>query len=370
MRYLTAEYIFHPDTWLQQHVLEVNEEGTILDLRPIVPGEQAEDMGTYLVPGFVNAHCHLELSYLEGKISRGTGMSNFAASVIKSRGMYQEDLAQEAVEKAIKKAYESGVVAFGDIANGGLTAPAKKEWQDLISFHTYIELLGLAREKANEIMENGLHLLEEFEYASLSLHAPYSISPSLKQAVYQTKGPFSIHLLESKHEIELFQHGSGPMKEFYDRFGIPFSPFPFSNPLTYITEGLPTDTSVLWVHLLEASPSQLETLGQLGNSHFCLCPKSNVYIHEKGPDILQFLPYSDRICLGTDSLASNDSLSIWEEVLWIRQYFPSVDFHQLIRWASYQGAQALGMDHLGSFQAGTRPGILTISGTTCQPING
>ncbi|MCI4667888.1 MAG: amidohydrolase family protein [Bacteroidia bacterium] len=371
MLVITANRIFSPEKWLDNHVLEITDEGSILNLRELRPGEKVQKLGDYLIPGLINAHTHLELSYLKYEIPENTGMAGFAWEVVKSRGRVVDFPLHKkikAMDRALDMAWEDGVEGFGDIANEELSSEIKEKWAEYFHFHTFIELIGLNAKMAETVVEKGKDLLSKFGKASLTLHAPYSISATLKELVYQEPGPFSIHLLESKEEREVFEKGEGAMVDFFMKLGINFIGMEHRDPQSYLLEGFPTSKKVLWVHLKEASKRHLKQLALIPESWFCLCPRSNVFIHGDGPDINKFLPYSDRVCLGTDSLASNYDLSIWEEVKWIRKHYPEVPFHQLVSWATYNGARALGFDRLGSFEVGNKPGVLAVDGNELQRL--
>lgn len=196
---------------------------------------------------------------------------------------------------------------------------------------------------------------------SLTLHAPYSVSPELKAQLYPSIGGkearLSIHMLESQAERALFLRGEGSIIAFYERMNIPYKGFPLQDPLAYMLEDFPTDIPSIWVHLKEATDEHLAQLQAMeGETWFCLCPRSNEYIHGSGPDVSRF-PV-EKVCLGTDSLASNHSLDMWEEIQWIRERHADIPFHTLIHWATYQGAQALGLEGVGRFEKGTQPGVL------------
>ncbi len=360
MPLLTADAIYTPEGWLEQHVIETDADGKVLSLRPMLPRENVPHHKGVLVPGFINAHCHLELSHLAGIIEKGLGMVPFILEVVKNRGSFSEKDQIDAITKALQFSYEKGVVGIGDISNDTTTAEPKR--QQPVLTHTFIELIGLVPEKADEILENSQKQLQAFEGlpTTLTLHAPYSVSVPLAQGVSQRSPErMSIHLWESQAEIDLFRDVSGPFINFNERLGLPLPVAKGKDPAAYISQHIAKDQPVLWVHLTEASSDQLEWLmTEFPNSYFCLCPRSNVYLHDKLPDVNRFIPFSDRICLGTDSLASNDDLDVWQEALCLTDNFPQLTLHQLVSWLTTQAAHALGMDQiLGDFSPGKKPGI-------------
>jgi cytosine/adenosine deaminase-related metal-dependent hydrolase len=364
MPQFTADWIYSPEAMLKDHLLEVSPEGKILALRPIRPGDQPQRFAGTLSPGFVNAHCHLELSVLQGQIPEHTGMVDFIGQVVGKRDGFSEAKQESAAKKALADMVAAGIVAVGDISNRSLTAELKRQ-EPHVWTHTFVELLGLVPEKAEAIVQTGRELLAAFEGlpASLSPHAPYSMSGELLAALYaQQPERMSIHLLESKAERALFDQQRGPFLGFFTRLRLPQPPFPALGAVGHVLHRYRSSPSYLLVHLTEARPDELALLQEkIPQAWFCLCPLSNLYIHQRFPEIENFLPYRDRVCLGTDSLASNQQLDIWAEVKAIHTRYPDLDWHTLLNWATYNGARALGLEEwVGAFRPGSMPGVLRL----------
>lgn len=373
MDLITADYIYTPGFLHRDHCLELEEDGTIISLRPLE--EKERRLIRYegvLFPGFVNAHCHLELSAFRGKLKEGLGMTAFAQSIVQERKNIPEEAHQAAMYDALREAFYTGTIAIGDICNTNITAKPKQDFPQL-STHSFIELLGLNGAKANEIVDKGKELLEAFEedQGSLSLHAPYSVSPALRDQVYADHPHLlSIHLLESEAERALFEEGSGDFIDFYEAIHVPLPAFAQKTSPDYILQNLPSDQPILFVHCLEATQAEIEELGAaFPQAFFCLCPKSNQYIHGKVPDINRFEAVWDRICLGTDSLASNTSLRMVEEIQLVQQHFPDVSLHTLLQWATTQGAAALQKEEsYGAFMPEQKPGVNLLEGIDMESL--
>lgn len=365
MDFITADHIYTPGSLLREHYLEVEEDGTIAGLHPIEGNEK--NLIRYegiLVPGFVNAHCHLELSAFRKKLPQGLGMTAFAQAIVQERKKIDEEAHQLAIYDAIREAYFTGTVAIGDICNTDITAAPKQEFPQLFS-HSFIELLGLNAEKADEILDKGKTLLAALEKGSLSLHAPYSVSPALRDLVYANEEKLlSIHLLESEAERALFEEEKGDFLDFYRAIQIPLPDFSEKTSYSYILKNLPPEQPVLFVHCLEATKAEIESLAATyPNAFFCICPKSNDFIHGKVPDVHRFESVWERVCLGTDSLASNSSLRMVEELQLLHQHFPEMSLHTLLRWATTQGAAALQQgETFGAFKPETKPGVNLLEG--------
>lgn len=363
MSQLTAPRIFHPEGWLENHLLEVDPDGTVLALRPLQSSDRPQSVAGILAPGLVNAHCHLELSMLKGQIAPGSGMVDFVGQVVRKRNDFSEAEQIEAAERALEEMQEKGIVGLGDISNSPLTASLKAE--TVMRVHTFVEVLGLRAEQATEILERGRGVAAAFEGQSVNLspHAPYSMSGQLLDQLYASGSDrLSLHLLESQAERALFDQQVGPFLSFYEALHLPPPDFPEGGALAHALRDQAHDRPYLFVHLTEATPQELAQLvAAVPQAWFCLCPLSNLYIHDRFPEIGNVTPYAERVCLGTDSLASNWQLDIWAEVREIHRRYPEIEGHTLLRWATWNGACALGMEEqMGSFRIGTRPGVLHV----------
>ena len=362
MPIITADYIYLTEGFAANHFLEVHDTGKIIDLGRITSEIQAaQSLNGVLIPGFVNTHCHLELSMMKGVIPRGTGMTGFILGIVSQRGKYSEAAQTEAVTLALQEAWDSGTVAIGDICNSPVSINPKKVFPQLYC-HSFIELLGLNGSQANDILNKGRVLANQFMALphSLTLHAPYSMSQELITATHQTHPSLiSVHLLESAEEREIFETGTGPFIEFYKKIGIPFEGFSTSSPIDYVLNEAPVNQPIISVHNTEMTQEEIEDLAKkFPHLYFALCPRANQYIHGTHPDPNKFLRIMDRVCLGTDSLASNDSLDMLEEIkaLWRKNTWMTT--HSLVKWATTNGAKAMRLsDKFGTFTIGTRPGV-------------
>ncbi|HWR99303.1 MAG TPA: amidohydrolase family protein, partial [Prolixibacteraceae bacterium] len=324
------------------------------------------------VPGFVNAHCHLELSHLQHTIPDGAGFAGFLKKVVESKTIGQTELAAERADILMAK---NGIVAVGDISNG--TSAFEVKHYSKISYHTFIETLGFSPERAGKAFEWARMCLNRAEdlglKASIVPHAPYSVSAPLFKAVaaeaIRTGLPLSMHSQESEEEDELYLSGSGELvNHLRNNLSIDTSFFQPTgkSAMRSTLEYLPSQNNLLLVHNLFTTQHDLDFIGsvrKLNNTWFVLCPASNLFIQKRLPDIELFRRNNLQICLGTDSLASNGQLSILEEMKIIQTAFPFITLGELAAWASWNGAKALGIESwAGSFEVGKRPGINLLTG--------
>lgn len=370
-----ADYIFPISSKpIQNGVLKLDDAGKIEGVfsennHPFEQGEIKKIKGI-LSPAFINAHCHLELSHLKNKVSEKTGLNGFVRELQSIRNNFN-DIKLELIVKADQEMWENGIQAVGDICNSNDSFSTKT--QSKIKYHNFIELFGFFEHQAHKIIEQGKNLALESENLNISNslvpHAPYSVSDLLflKIKTFNKKlSVVSIHNQESAAENEMFMHKSGKMIEALKNFGFDESLFKTNgkSSIQNYFEKLASDNSIILIHNTFTNENDLLFAQHLNpNIFWCFCPNANLYIENKLPDFDIFLKNEVSICLGTDSLASNHQLSIWEEMKTIHQNKPNITFETLLTWATLNGAKALKMDKdLGGLEVGKNPGIIAFEG--------
>jgi cytosine/adenosine deaminase-related metal-dependent hydrolase len=272
----------------------------------------------------------------------------------------------------------NGIVAVGDICNNSLTIPQKTKQK--LRYYNFIEASGWLPANSQLRIERAKNLLEEFLMAlpiaigtqcSIVPHAPYSVSESLWTEIqpYFENKVVSIHNQETAFEDEFFLEGKGDFIRMYEMMKLDNShhqPTKKSSLQSYFDK-LTKAKNILLVHNTFTKQEdidyiQLQTLNPKLQTFFCLCVNANKYIEDALPPIELFMKNNCTIVLGTDSLASNWSLNILDEIKTIRKNFPEIPLQELLSWATINGAKALEMDdQLGSFERGKKPGIILIN---------
>jgi cytosine/adenosine deaminase-related metal-dependent hydrolase len=372
-RYLSADYIFPVSSEpIKDGVVVLNESGEVIDvLDPNESTEISEKIVHYqgiIVPGFVNSHCHLELSHMFGKIPEGTGLVSFISAVISQRSA-AEDQVLAAMKTYDQLMFANGIVAVGDISNNNLSKSVKQDSR--IYYHTFIELLGFDPLRAGAVFQKALDLKAEFAplSASFAPHAPYSVSDELfsilKKYSEDHDNLFTMHNQESEPENELFLSKSGAFIDFYKMLNLDLSFFNARSKtsLQSLLPSLPDNQKILLVHnTFTSSEDIIAAKHSKKYINWCLCPNANLYIEQRLPDVALFLNSEFNITVGTDSLASNDKLCILSELKIIKEHFSELPSSQIIRWATLNGAQFLGIDSkFGSIEKGKTPGLNLIS---------
>ena len=373
-RYLSADYIFPINSEpIKDGIIMLHESGEILDVfSPNQFSDLSEPIEYHkgiIVPGFVNTHCHLELSHMLGKIPQRTGLVSFIKSVITQRAA-DESEALEAMKIADQCMFDNGIVAVGDISNMALSASVKRNSK--IFYHTFIELLGFDPQRAEIVFQKAMELQTEFFplKTSIAPHAPYSVSKQLfgllKSYSDEHNNLFSMHNQESEPENEFFLSKKGPFIDFYKILGLNIDFFKAQGQ-TSLQSVLPLISDNQKLLLVHNTFTNAEDIAKAKESNkelnWCFCPNANQYIEGQLPDIELFINSGFNITLGTDSLASNEKLCILSEMQSIKKYFPHLPTSETMKWATINGAQFLGIDKtFGSIEKGKIPGLNLISG--------
>ncbi len=373
-RKFTSEKIFNGyDILPPDSVIITDEYGKIEDIVPkSLAGEDIQQFNGLLSPGFVNCHCHLELSHMKTVIPRETGLVEFVIQILQKR-LADDELIYSSIESAEKQMIDNGIVAVGDICNTNYTIHQKSKRN--LHYHNFIETSGFVEEFAINRFQQAETLFKEFALHSntnsIVPHAPYSVSKELFQLIanFKENQIITIHNQETSHENDFIRSKKGDFLELYERLKINidfFNPIQVSS-LKYFLSFFNSLQSFLLVHNVVTSEEDVHyAKSHFGenpaNLFFCICPNANKYITNQLPDVEMLMNNDCNIVFGTDSLASNDELSILGEIQTLRQYFPAVELKEMLQWATINGARGLKIDHLyGSLEKEKKPGIILIN---------
>ncbi|MGZ3920140.1 MAG: amidohydrolase family protein [Bacteroidia bacterium] len=351
MQFLKADAIFDGEKFLGPHeIIAIRENGTIKEIVPENVTEEGniQKLKGVITPGFVNAHCHTELSHLKNKIPQKTGLPSFGKHIIFQRASCSAEEIKERVHEADKEMLDNGIVAVGDICNTEDSFEMKTK--SSIYYHSFIELLGLDAKRAEIMYDAGLHFINKLNVlglpGSLTPHAPYSTSTELirKIAEYNLLHdlPASIHNQESEEETKFFNGEKSGFHDLYDFLNVDISWFkaPGTSSLAYYIDSL-LDQKTLLVHNTCTSKKDIE-LTVTKNISWCFCPGANKYIEDRLPNFGLFSTQANRLCLGTDSLASNTGLSLVNEANAVLEH-SSYTIDQVLQMMTSNGANALNM---------------------------
>jgi cytosine/adenosine deaminase-related metal-dependent hydrolase len=368
MRRISANYIFPVSAEpVPDGVVTIDEDGLILDVAEKgAPFDQHLD--GIICPGFINSHCHLELSHLRSQITEKKGMTGFIKELLSKRFHFPAEEIQKSIEQAEEEMIRNGIVGVGDISNNDSTFSQKHLGK--LNYHTFIEIFSMHPEKAKEIFEGGKRLSGTASKLSLSNsivpHAPYTMSVELLKLIDNASGYSisTIHNQESQEESELFTRNTGVMYEAFKEMGIDpgFMRKTGKNSLQSTLPFLANAKRILLVHNTYTSAEDISWLrSQYPNLdarvYFATCPNANLYIENTLPDYDLFIREGLKVTIGTDSLASNWSLSILDEMKAITKHCPQIPLQTLLTWATKNGAEFFGWNKLGTLENGNKPGL-------------
>ena len=376
MRIISANSIFNGINFLSQEMaLVIDDFGLLKDIvkKTEIQSSEIEHYDGIIAPGFVNAHCHLELSHLFSQIESKTGLIEFLKQVIAKRNNFNKKEQEDAAIEADFKMWESGIVAVGDISNIDTTFKTKANSK--IYYHTFIELIGLNPLHSETIFEKGLSLLKQLEnynlIGSLAAHAPFSSSKLLINKIANYNGlnnlAFSIHNQESEEETKFFAGRPSGINDLFDYLNIDinwFTPPKTSSLLSYLDE-IPNKKSLL-VHNTFCKEEDI-----IASKHkfinWCFCPGANLFIENTLPNYDLFLNHNQNWCIGTDSLASNQKLDMCFEASILLAKSPSISIESILKALTYNGAKALGIeDKFGKLIIGKNTGLNLIQHSDTQ----
>ena len=364
MRFLTADYLYplHKDP-LKNGVLQISDKGEVIDIfddRKFIPDSKLEFFQGILSPGFINAHCHLELSHLLGMADKDKGFIDFVSSSIHKRHDFTKEKIQLAIEKAEQQMVKNGIVAVGDVCNT-IDTLSQKQKRKLL-YYNFIEAFQIDEKEVNSTIRKNVEIRNKFRkhglQATVVPHAPYSCVPQLLTKISEVSDKhdkaFTFHNQEIRSENELFSLQSGTIFDWLQKIGASKTIWKNrnKNSTKAVLRHFKIKKNFLLVH------NTFTKKEEIINNYYCTCPKANLYIENALPDYAIF--DIEKLCVGTDSLASNNNLSILEELQIIKD---NSDFNMntLLKIASKNGAEALGFEKLGTFEKGKTPGVNLIS---------
>lgn len=368
-RYITADWVYPVSSPRIQYGVIVLDGNKVIAIehRNNVPGEQLEYYKGILIPGFINTHCHLELSHLKGKVDSGTTLLPFLEQIVRQRESSQETI-EAAIAEADAYMWAQGIQAVGDISNKTDTFDVKRKSN--IRYYNFVEVFDYRQgDKMKNLID---HNLQTFDVApspkAVVPHAPYSVSDDLFakiKGINPADSTICIHNQETAAEEELFKTGTGDFFPFFKKFGFHMEDFPRTgqSSIHYVMQHLDPNQRTLFVHNTLTNKADIGAAQSWSEKvYWATCPNANLFIENRLPVYQYFLDDASRMTIGTDSLSSNWQLSILEEMKTIARYQSYVPFEPLLLWATLNGAEALGMEKdFGSIEAGKSPGILLLT---------
>jgi aminodeoxyfutalosine deaminase len=358
-------------------VLPINQRpiagGTVTIDRDVIravgayDGGAVEDLGSVAVlPGLVNAHTHLELSWMRGRVPPCASMPAWAASLIALRRGVSNDPPEPIVD-AIAEARASGTCLVGDVTNTFATYDPLLDSE--LSAALFREVIGFSAPDPGALVEQVSRQIADLTpiawlRPSIVPHAPYSVSPALLQAIarWSAAKPLSIHLGESAQEVEFLREGTGEWRTLLETLGAWNASWttPACGPVDYLDRLGMVNEHLLAVHGVQFTAPELSRLAS-ARATVVACPRSNRWTGAGVPPIDRFYASGVRVAIGTDSLASVDDLNLFAELAEVRRLAPGVPAARILESATLAGAEALGFgSELGSIEPGKRAQLIAV----------
>lgn len=371
MRKFSAQYIFtNTGKPLKRGIVTLDTEGRIIKVED-TQGELRESASVefrngIIIPGFVNCHCHLELSHMEKPSVESPGLASFITG-INSRRQSEEPVRQNAMILADRMMYDEGIVLCADICNTPDSFSIKK--QSRIKYISLLEVFGVnpdnAARRMKEILKLAAEATGEVIPWSIVPHSAYSVSRTLFSLIREhttDNNITSIHFMESESEISFLENHAGPLMDSYRNSGfMGEAPESASSHISVITDEITPSGNLILVHNTFIREEMIPVVNSRQRVSWCLCPRSNLIIEGKLPPLDILSGSGCTIVIGTDSLASNTGLSILDELKTLQSGFPSFTLEELVRYATLNGAVALNETAgYGSIEPGKKPGLLLL----------
>ena len=373
MKFISADYIIPIDSdIIENGVIQVDDNGTIIKLGKLTdfPSVDIQKYNGIIIPGFINTHCHLELSHMKALCKTGTSLIPFIRDVVKFRD-FEQEIILEKIKEEDQNMFAAGIQAVGDISNKVDTAKTKSE--SPISYYTFVEMFDFMQDSLTRgTIENYRQVFKDQSDTgenkkSFVPHAPYSVSEELFDFINKANPQnvtVSIHNQETPAENALFETGKSDFHDFVKGFGFSLDHFkPIGKAsIYYALENMVPKKRNLFVHnTLTSEEDIIAAKSWSENCYWATCPNANLYIENRLPNYQNFINQNANVTIGTDSIMSNWQLSIWEEIKTIKKYQSYVQLSDLLKWGTLNGANALGYQkQLGSIASGKSPGLINI----------
>lgn len=341
------------------------------------PRGDVTDLGDVaLLPAPVNAHTHTELAWMAGRVPPAASMHEWITAMLTLRraGVPGGEQAEAAAARAAADAMRAaGILLVGDVSNQfGTPAILRGAGLGGVVFH---ELLGfMPEDPVRQVREAWARVREaeargepgdlpEMDFAVVA-HAPYSVAPSLFAEIVHRAADarLAIHLAESPEEVEFLRTGRGPIRDMLEALGVWDDrwPVPRCSPVEYLARLGYLRPGVIVVHGVQLTDDELDRLREAG-AVLVTCPRSNAWVGAGLPRLTHFYASDVPVAVGTDSLASVASLSIFDELAEMRRIAPDVAASALLDSATRVGAEALGFGaDYGTIAPGKRAALVAV----------
>ena len=315
-----------------------------------------------LTPGLVNAHTHLDLTSSADSVQRTPKFTDWVFQIV---GKRTPSAIGSSVRQGVQQSLAGGVTTVGDIDGTGGSAQILRDTP--IRKVVFFELLGFSGEHAATGLTRLATYLgappvsDSLLTAALSPHAPYSTSADIYRQCVASGLSVCTHIAETKEELEFLSSGTGAFVEYLEAFGISTAGWhpPQATPVQYMeTLGVLRKNSLL-AHCNYLTDADITILAESGAS-VVFCPRSHHYFYHTDHPIVQLVERGINVAIGTDSLASNWSLSLLDELKFLARTQPCISPETLFDMVTYNGAKALGLEQVGRLEKGWQADVIGV----------
>jgi len=331
----------------------VREVGTFAELSRTYSGTIADLGDVLLAPGLINAHSHLELAHLRGACPVGKGFVTWVEDLL-TQPIF--DLDDELLDQALDECKRTGTAMVGDIATRFAKRMAGVLEASGLFFRVFTEAIGETLPKKTFIPAG------DYAHGALSVagHSLYTTHTAVLRAAKAEAGecnlPFSLHLAEHDDEVAIMAGEPSAFLDLLQARGrlLDFAP-PKKRPVQQAADLGLLDAATLVVHCVKVTDEDIQTVRSSGAT-VCLCPRSNEFIGVGRAPWEKWLASGTPVCLGTDSLASNTDLDLWNEAAYLKANFHGeLDLETLLATVTRTPARILGAEReLGTIEPGKR----------------
>ena len=310
-----------------------------------------------LLPGLINAHCHLDYTCLRGKIPRPQSFTDWIGEINAAKAALLPNDYIESIDEGFAETQRFGtttvvnLTAFPELI-AKITPPVRAFWcPELIDVR--------APEEANELVDHAVGLVSATGHWGLAPHAPFTASPALYRRCEELAPFVTTHVAESANEMSMFRDAAGPLYEFLKEIGRNMTDCGGTTPLARAIE---VNRPCLVAHLNELSEGDFDLLRR-STTKFSIvhCPRSHQYFGHSRFQFERLRELGFNICLGTDSLASNEDLSLFAEMRAFRARYPTVSAEEVLKMVTINPARALRCeDHIGAIKDGAAADLVAI----------
>jgi cytosine/adenosine deaminase-related metal-dependent hydrolase len=331
-------------------------------------GAEILDLGEQiLLPGLINGHCHLDYTMLRGKIPRQQSFNDWIWAINAHKAALQEEDYLTAIADGLAEAQNFGTTtlvnleAFPELL-ARLQRPSLRAWW-------CVEMIDVRWPAwVHEVAE---HLFDWFQShpkclggIGLAPHAPYTASAQLysdSSAISRKQLLLTTHLAESHEEMQMFRDGRGPLFEFMKSIGRPMDDCGKETPLSFLLRRQEIGKRWIIAHLNELTEDDFGLLAHTQRFHIAHCPRSHTFLGHAPFAIQKLRSLGFNICLGTDSLASNSSLSLFSEMRELLRKEPWISPREVLEMVTVNAARSIDRaDSLGRIRPGFSADLIAI----------